>query len=418
MYLTHLSLTNFRNYARLDLEISPGLVLLVGDNAQGKTSLLEAIFYLATFMSFHASNDQQLIHLLAEREPVAVARVVATFCRTIEHEPKLDHKTIRLEVRLILEANNINGTPRLRKEVLLDGTKQKVGDVVGAFNAVLFLPQMLRILEGSPEDRRRYLNLAMAQILPHFANTLTEYHQVVSQRNALLKQLGQRGVDIRNAGGQLAFWDEKLARKGAEIMYLRIQAIKELEHLATRVHHELSHGQEVLRLAYLPSFEPLQQPSNQFILPLKTSVNRTGLSQEKIYERFVEALEKSRAEELARGVTTIGPHRDDFRFLANELDLGIYGSRGQVRSAVMSLKLAEVSWMKERSGEWPVLLLDEVLAELDHLRRTDLLKRLLESEQALMTTTDLDLFSNDFVRSAQVWQVKAGYIRKDPGHDS
>jgi len=412
MYLTHLSLTNFRNFARLDVETPGGPVLLVGDNAQGKTSLLEAVYFLATFVSFHASNDRQLINLEADREPLVVARILANFSRLEGAKERLQTKPHRLEVRIILEETQTNGGNRLRKEFLLDGTKRKMYEVIGAFNAVLFLPQTLRIIEGSPEDRRRYLNLAMAQILPDYSTTLSDYSQILTQRNALLKQLNERNIDVTNAGVQLAYWDEKLARTGAEIMHARIRVLRDIERLAARIHSELSHGQEVLRISYQPSYEPLPTRPGQFVMPIDTSVDRSTLSLDKIYASFMECLSRDRGEDIARGVTTIGPHRDEVRFLANKLDLGIYGSRGQARTAVMALKLAEVEWMKEKSGEWPVLLLDEVLAELDPIRRADLISRLLKTEQALMTTTDLDLFSKEFIHTAQIWHIHNGQILK------
>jgi DNA replication and repair protein RecF len=410
MYLTQLSLTNFRNFARLDINVPAGPVLLVGENAQGKTSLLEAIYYLATFVSFHASNERQLINLTAVHDPVVVARIIARFKRFDGPLNSPELKNHSLEVRLIIEDPASNGANRLRKEILLDGAKQKMSDVMGVFNAVLFLPQMLRIIDGSPEDRRRYLNLAMGQVLPNFGGRLTDYAQVLTQRNALLKQLIERSADINGASYQLAYWDEQIARMGAEIMQARIQALGELEQLASRFHHDLTHGQEVLRIIYQPSFEPLRTTPGQFTMKLETAVDRSGLSQEAIYRVFLEQLTRLRAEELARGVTTIGPHRDEIRFLANQLDLGTYGSRGQARTAVLALKLAEVAWMKKRGGNWPVLLLDEVLAELDSTRRMDLLSRLQDTEQSLMTTTDLDLFSKSFVEKARLWHIHAGQI--------
>jgi DNA replication and repair protein RecF len=400
MHLTHLSLTNFRNFARLDVEVPRGPLMLVGGNAQGKTSILEAVYFLATFVSFHASSDRQLINFLAARETLSVARIVADFRRSgIPH---------RLEVRIIQEANGYNSMPRLRKEMLLDGVKRKASEIVGTFNAVLFLPQMMRVVEGAPEDRRRYLNLALAQVLPNYAAVLSEYNQVVTQRNALLRQLGDRGSDP----SQLLYWDEQLSVLGAQIVHARIQAIKELERLAARVHSELTRGEEVLRLSYLPAFDPLPQQRMQYTLPIDAPVDRSALGLEKIQRSFMEKLEIVRSEEIARGVTTIGPHRDEMRFLGNGIDLGIYGSRGQSRTAVLSLKLAEVLWMQEKTGQWPVLLLDEVLAELDPTRRVDLLTRLETSEQALLTTTDLDLFSGDFVANATLWQVQGGRIEE------
>jgi DNA replication and repair protein RecF len=448
MRLTHLSLTNFRNFARLDVDVPRGPVLLVGGNAQGKTSMLEAVYFLATFVSFHANSDRQLINFLAGRESLAVARIVADFQRKdapaaagpislkptsanssqpeaspVSHAPPNSRiveqagsrpaEMHRLEVRIIQEENGYNGTPRLRKEVLLDGVKRRINDVIGQFNAVLFLPHMLRVVEGAPEERRRYLNLAMAQVLPRYAPALSEYNRALAQRNALLKQLNERSGDPTSAASQLAYWDEQLSLFGAELIYSRIHAAQEIERLAARFHRELTRGQEVLRLSYQPAYDPLPQPPRQYALPLDAPLDRSGLSLEKIQQGFRVSLEKLRGEEVARGMTTIGPHRDEMRFLSNAVDLGTYGSRGQNRTAVLSLKLAEVGWMKEKTGQWPVLLLDEVLAELDSERRSDLLARLLESEQAMLTTTDLDMFSPTFISGAKVWHIQGGRLERE-----
>jgi DNA replication and repair protein RecF len=294
----------------------------------------------------------------------------------------------------------------VRKEVLLDGVKHKSSQVVGQFNAVLFLPQMLSVIDGVPEERRRYLNLALAQVIAYYPAALSEYNRTLSQRNALLKQLAERQGDPT----QLDYWDAKLATTGAQLIYARIHATQELERLAARLHGELTRGDEVLRLNYQPSCDPLPQKPGQFALPLDAPVDRSAISQEQIRKVFLDSLSRLRPEEIARGTTTPGPHRDELRFLSNQIDLGTYGSRGQVRTAMLALKLAEVAWMKEKTGHWPVLLLDEVLAELDTQRRQDLLERLFQSEQALLTTTDLDLFSSDFVSQAEVWQVSGGRV--------
>ncbi len=415
MYLTHLSLHNFRNFSRLDLEVPTGPTLLVGANAQGKTSLLEAIYYLSTFLSFHAANDRQLINFLAIKEQQPVARIVADFHLNQTEPPGAPGtrsrraESHRIEVRVIQESNGFGGTPRLRKEVLLDGLKRRVSEVVGRFNAVLFLPQMLQVIEGSPEERRRYLNLALAQVHPHYAPTLSEYRNALSQRNALLKQLGERGGDP----SQLTYWDEQVATFGAELIYARIQAVQELERLASAAHRDLTRASEVLRLSYEPSFDPLPQPARQFALPIQAPLDRSGLGLEKIRQGYLERLTRLHHEEIARGVTTTGPHRDELRFLSNGLDLGNYGSRGQARTAMLAMKLAEVDWMKSKTGQWPVLLLDEVLAELDSQRRVDLIDRLAQCEQAFLTTTDLDLFSPEFVQKATLWQVEGGLIRQE-----
>ncbi len=383
---------------------------MVGSNAQGKTSLLEAVYYLATFVSFHATNDRQLINFIAGREPLAVARIVADFIhsnsRNFPESPITHNGKHRLEVRLIQESNGYTGQPRLRKEILLDGVKSKMGEAIGAFNAVLFLPQMMRVIEGSPEERRRYMNLAMGQTVPKFAHYLTEYSHILSQRNALLKNLNERGGNP----DELDYWDNGLADSGAWLIYERIKAIRQLERLAARVHSDLTRSAEILRLAYDPAYDPLPQPKAQFALPMDTALDRSSISFDAIREGFTDQLKQLRNLEIARGVTTIGPHRDEIRFLANGIDLGIFGSRGQARTAVLSLKLAEVAWMKEITGEWPVLLLDEVLAELDPERRSDLLSRLLQSEQSLLTTTDLDLFDPGFTQQAKLWKIQQGRV--------
>jgi DNA replication and repair protein RecF len=398
MYLTHLSLTNFRNFARLDLDVPRGPLMLVGGNAQGKTSILEAVYFLATMSSFHAGSDRELINFIAARDPLAVARITAHFRR--------GETLHRLELRIIQESSDIYGGSRVRKEALLDGVKRKASELMGAFNAVLFLPQMMRVIEGSPEERRRYLNLAMAQALPHYAPVLTEYQRVLSQRNALLKQLSERGGDV----SQLTYWDEQVALFGAQIISARIHAVKELERLAARFHHELTRGQEVLRLNYQPAYDPLPQRPLQYALPMDAPVDRASLPLDRIQRGFQERLERLHSVEIQRGITTTGPHRDELRLLGNGVDLGTYGSRGQGRTAMLSLKLAEVEWLHGKTGHWPVLLLDEVLAELDPARRADLLARISTSEQALLTTTDLDLFDSSFVERASQWRVKNGTV--------
>ncbi len=397
MYLTHLSLTNFRLFSRLDMDVPRRILLLLGSNAQGKTSLLEAIFYLATFSSFHAQSDRQLLNFIATRDALAVARLVANYQRGESQH--------RLEIRLIQDSNG-NGGSRLRKEVLLDGVKTPATQLVGHFSAVMFLPQMTRILEGGPEERRRYLNLASAQADPFFTQTLSEYNQALSQRNALLKMLGERGGDP----SQLDYWDELLTSRGAKIMHSRIQAIQEIELLASRIHEQLSGGKEVIRLNYLPCYDPLPKPQGQFSLPIQTSVQRDGFSVKQLQTGFSEQLKKVRNEEIARGVTTLGPHRDEMRIQCNGIDLTDFGSRGQLRTAILALKLAEVDWLKSKTTQWPVLLLDETLAELDVDRRNYLLGYLENAEQAILTTTDMNLFPEGFVDKCERWNITSGAV--------
>ncbi len=396
MNLTHLSLTNFRAFTRLDMDVPRRVLVLVGDNAQGKTTVLEAIYYLATFTSLQAQNDRQLINFLSLNDALPVTRLVADFTRAGRNH--------RLEARLILDPNGNGG--RLRKEILLDGVKRSAHEALGVFNAVIFLPQMTRIVEGGPDERRRYLNLALSQAVPGYARALAEYAQVVTQRNALLKQLNERGGDP----DQLVYWDDLLTRRGSLIIHARLLAVQQIEQLAARIHDHLTRGQEVLRLSYQPSFDPAPAPNGQYSLPIETPKLPAALTVDEICTVFAARLQASRREEIARGVTTLGPHRDELRFMSNRIDLGDYGSRGQVRTLLLSLKLAELAWLRARTQEWPVLLLDEIMAELDIQRRADLLSYLSGLEQAILTTTDLNLFQESFVQHTTVWQVQAGTI--------
>ncbi len=397
MRLLRLALENFRIYRRMDETIPQGVVIIVGGNAQGKTALLEAVYYLATFASFQTRHDSELINFQESRHgSPAVGRLVAEFQRDGEA------RTHRLEVRLIWETNGAG--KRLRREVLLDGMKRKLGEVVGVFNAVLFLPQMTAIVSGSPEIRRRYLNLTLSQVDREYAATLTSYGQVLSQRNALLKRLQEQGGDP----SQLDFWDSELSALGAVLIHRRVRLLKELGRLARRFHWELTHNSETLELRYQPAYDPL----NDGTLFKRVPGDYARFSVEELAAGMAEALRRRRAEEIARGVTTVGPHRDEFRFWVGDMDLGTYGSRGQIRTALLSLKFAEVEWIESKTKQVPVLLLDETLAELDAARRADIQSRLAKADQVLLTTTDLGFFSPDFVHRSTVWHITAGTIER------
>jgi len=403
MYLRRLSLTNFRSLARLDVELPPpekgGVVLLVGANAQGKTSVLEAIYFLAAFTSFQTHADRQMVNFHEAKNSLAVTRLVADYQRGATKQ--------RLEARLILEASGALGK-RLRKEILFNGAKRQTSESIGLFNAALFAPQMSQIIEGAPEERRRYLNLALAQTVPAYAPALSQYHQAVTQRNALLKTLNERGGNA----SQLDVWDEPLAQLGAQLILWRIQAIQEMERLAARIHAELTRGGEILRLAYQPAYDPLQAENGQLGLKLETPLDRSALELSDIQNGFRARLQKVRGEDIARGTTSLGPHRDDLRFIINKADARDYGSRGQIRTALLALKLAEVEWMKERAGEYPVILLDEVMAELDGQRRADLLGYIHNAQQTLISATDTTLFPQKFLEQAEIWDVQNGVVTK------
>ncbi len=399
MYLTRLSLINYRNFTRFEADIPLGSLLLVGGNAQGKTSLLEAVYFLATFTSFHATHDRQLVNFQEAKDSnPAVARIEAEFIR--HGRPQ------HLAVSIALEDNGANGGKRMRKYVWVNGEKRRISQAIGQFNAVLFQPQMLKVIEGSPGDRRRYLNLMLAQIYPEYSEALSTYDKVLTRRNALLKSLFER----KGSPDQLDYWDEILAGTGAVIIHTRIQAIRELEKHALQIHQNLTRKTEILQLDYKPSYEPLEPDSDQLFLELGDPPDRSGLSKERIRSGFYRQLQSLHQYEISRGVSTVGPHRDEIRFLANGRDLGDYGSRGQIRTALLSMKMAEVTWMTEKTGQPPVFLLDEVLAELDPQRRVDLLDHIQNIEQTLLTTTDLDLFEQGFIDTTTRWNIHQGTL--------
>jgi DNA replication and repair protein RecF len=201
-----------------------------------------------------------------------------------------------------------------------------------------------------------------------------------------------------------------LSEHGAQIMHARIQALQEMETLVLPIHQQLTRQSEVLRLAYQPAYETLPAPKGQLALPVQTSLDRSGINAKEIDEGLHKALHAAYRQDISRGMTTLGPHRDEFRFLSNRIDLGDYGSRGQARTAMLSLKFAEVQWMHAKTGEWPVLLLDEIMAELDPQRRQDLLQVLNDVEQAFLTSTDPELFTQEFRSRHEVWQLQDGIV--------
>ena len=281
-----------------------------------------------------------------------------------------------------------------------------MNQLVGHFSAVIFLPQMTRIIEEGPDERRRYLNLTIAQGDPFYTQSLADFNNGLTQRNALLKMLFERGGD----NSQLDFWDDVISSRGASIIRARITAIREIEQIAARIHGRLTGEKEILRLIYQPSFDPLPKPNGQIALPIQTTVHRDAFSIDQIRQGFLAQLQNLRGEEISRGITTVGPHRDEIRIQSNGIDLTDYGSRGQIRTALLSLKLAEVEWLKQKTTQWPVLLLDEMLAELDIDRRKFLLDFLANAEQTIMTTTDMNLFPNDFSDACEKWTIDSGSV--------
>jgi DNA replication and repair protein RecF len=410
MHIRYLSLTNFRNYTRLELAIPERSVLLYGANAQGKTSLLEAIYLLATGASPLSSRYHQLVRWGAEAEGLPYTRVRAEIARRDRVQ----------ELEVVIELHALaNGGARTQKTIRIDRIRKRQAELAGHLNVVVFMPQDVDLIAGSPSGRRRYLDDTLVQVDGAYAEALDQYTEALRQRNAILRHL-------RDEGGhpaQLAPFEEVLAREGVLIAQRRRQLLVALSQRADAIHQQLTGGGEWLHLIYQPNFDLDAPPRAEYqrSLGLRHYEQPPPIDTAALIEAFHEALVENRRAAIARGMTTIGPHRDDLAFVAgrprqgtHEVDLGTYGSRGQQRTAVLTLKLAELAWMREQTGDTPVLLLDEVLAELDATRRQYLLERVNDVQQALLTATDPEMFSADFRRRATLWQVHGGIIDTQP----
>lgn len=402
MFVEHLSLTNFRNYARLELGVPTDKpIVLHGANAQGKTSLLEAIYYLAAARSPYTTSDRQLMHWRAETEMLPFARISADV-----RSRKVS--LARIEITLMLESG-ADGT-RMRKVIKLNGVDKRVMDIIGLVNVVLFLPQDLTLIEGAPSERRRFMDNTLGQVENTYLQALDTYERILPQRNALLRRIAERQADPR----ELGYWDEQLTASGSIIIAERQRFLRELEFGAQRAHLDLTGRGEVLTLRYMPSFIPTMQANGQRSFDMLGLDLHRELTAEQIAPQFAQRLQNDARESIERGVTLSGPHRDELRLMINERDCGLYGSRGQARTAVMAMKLAELDWMREQIGEEPILLLDEVVAELDAQRRAYLLERIDGRAQTLMTTTELDIFTRSFLDRSAVWKVTDGQIETSP----
>lgn len=427
MQLAHLSLTHFRNYRRLELDFPRRLTLLQGRNAQGKTSLLEAIYFLATSKPVHAATEREVVDWAAEQEPIPYSRVAAV----VHDDSDGRARTLELEILLTPRGDGLNYT----KQVRINGVNKRSLDLIGLLRAVLFLPEDIKLVDGSPGERRRYLDIALCQIDPVYTRTLASFQKVLAQRNSLLKNLRDQGARSGNGTieAQLGFWDEQLVATGAWVTARRHLFVTQLQPLAQARHAGLSDNREILDLEYLASFNYGPWPEAEYelwqeghllddrrwpwpiALPPQPDL---GLAETDpvtdlaalIAKSYVAKLEERRGRELAAGMTLYGPHRDDLRFLANRRDLRTYGSRGQQRSAALSLKLAEVQAMTDATGQAPLLLLDDVMSELDAQRRGTLLEVLAGVEQAVITTTDWEDFSPEFRVQAQCLHVCDGTI--------
>jgi DNA replication and repair protein RecF len=326
-------------------------------------------------------------------------------------QAQLEGRSSLLEVIFTPRADGVNFT----KQVKINGAARRSMDLIGLLRAVLFLPEDIKLVDAAPSERRRYLDIALCQIDRVYYRALADYQQVLTQRNSLLKNLREQEANPHAplVETQLLFWDEKLVAAGAELMSRRHNFLQLLEPLARQRHAELSQGREALALQYVPGLNTGLYSEEEYrrlqdgLLPAAASPLLDPVAVAALYLR---KLHQRRAAEVGAGNTLYGPHRDDVRFLANGRDLRPFGSRGQQRSAALSLKLAEVRAMTDVTGQAPLLLLDDVMSELDAVRRGMLLQVLDDVPQAILTTTDWEDFTPTFRAQAQRLQVQSGDV--------
>lgn len=390
MWISRLSLTNFRSYAHLELDLGCGTSIFWGNNAQGKTNLIESIWALSTTKSHRANNERELINHAAVKNLLPIARLFAQTKRG-----NTDHTKVELILRL--DASNSHNTPTTqsttRKQCSVNGVGLRAIDVMGQIKTVMFSAEDIDLISGAPNLRRRHLDVVCCQGSSRYRYSLGRYQKVLWQRNHLLSLIQQQRAQIN----QLEFWDKELVQYGAYIISERKNLVTALNKQLSQIHHKLTEGTEHLGITYVPS------------------IGHEECSVEGIAGYFQQALSLSQVKEIAQGATMIGPHRDDLRFHINGLDMSNYGSRGQQRTIILALKLAEAQYFQMHDGDPPVLLLDDVLPELDKYRRYRLLEFVTNFEQVLITATEPSFFEQSFLTGTTQFQVHKGMVEQAAG---
>lgn len=393
MYLRSLHLRNFRNYLDQQVEFSAAKTILVGDNAQGKSNLLEAVELLSTLRSHRTSRDRDLI-----REGEPIAQITAHLERALG--PSELALSLRTSSRRVVALNGES----LRRQL----------DFLGVLNVVQFSSLDLDLVRGGPEQRRNWVDALLIQLEPVYAYILQQYNQILRQRNALLRglqkaelkrdrletELDDLATEQASSGppsgthdpDQLALWNAQLAIAGTRVIRRRARVVRRLAPLAHHWHRLISGSTEDLDVQYTPNVA-LEQDNP-----------------EAVQQAFLEKMQTRAIAEQYQGTTLVGPHRDEVEFSINATSARQYGSQGQQRTLVLALKLAELKLIEEVIGEPPLLLLDDVLAELDLKRQNQLLDAIQDRFQTLITTTHLGAFDSQWLHSSQIFSVKAGQL--------
>jgi DNA replication and repair protein RecF len=370
MIIHTLELSSYRNYSKTAVVFGEKINVFVGENAQGKTNLLEAIYVVSLAKSHRTQKDKEMIGF---EEPFA--RIHA----------KAEKRTGEVELDIILSAKGKKGK--------INGLEQRrLSDYVGTLNVVMFAPEDLDLVKGSPQVRRRFIDMELGQISPVYLNNLSLYGKILKQRNVLLKNMQQKRSQNYAMVDVLT---EQLIDKAAFVMKKRAEFISRLEEWATPIHQSISRGKEVLTLSYIPSIE-VSDIENM----------------SKIKEDLFKAYEMKRETEVRRGTTLFGPHRDDVSFSVNGLDVQSYGSQGQQRTTALSVKLAEIDLIYAEIGDYPILLLDDVLSELDNYRQSHLLEAIQARVQTFVTTTSTSGLDDSVLAEACLFSVDQGTVKR------
>ncbi|MHA0857578.1 DNA replication/repair protein RecF [Paenibacillus sp. CMAA1364] len=368
MFVKDISLSHYRNYEHLHLDSFGDVNLFIGSNAQGKTNLLEAIFVMALTKSHRTSKDRELI---------AFEQAKAHVAATVEKK----YGSLLLELML---------SPQGKKAKINGLEQRKLSEFIGSLNVVMFAPEDLEIVKGTPGIRRRFLDMEIGQVQPSYLYHLQQYQKVLLQRNNLLKQLWGK-EDKQQV--MLDVWNEQLVVHGVKIIKNRKQFIMKLQKWAEAIHQGITKNSENLQLRYVPSFGEEAEEDEAVLI-----------------EQFMIKLEQLKEKEIRRGMTLTGPHRDDMTFFINGKEVHTYGSQGQQRTTALSLKLAEIELIKEEIGEYPVLLLDDVLSELDPYRQTQLIETFQSKVQTFITATGIESLNADKLKGANIYHVNAGRV--------
>lgn len=368
MNIERLQLTNYRNYESLTLDFSPKINVFIGENAQGKTNVMEAIYVLAMAKSHRTSNDKELVRWDADYAKI---------------EGVVQKRYGSLPIELTLSKKGKKG-----KINHLEQTK--LSNYIGQVNVVMFAPEDLNVVKGSPQLRRRFIDMEIGQISPVYLHDLLMFQKVLKQRNHLLKN--NQGRQTMN-DVMFDVYTDQYIQAAVQIIKKRFEFMDLLQEWAEPIHAGISRGLEKLVINYRP------------VAGMKAS-----WSKEEMAAYLAEKLAEVKKRELERGVTLVGPHRDDLQFLVNGYDVQTYGSQGQQRTTALSLKLAEIELIKQETKEAPILLLDDVLSELDDYRQSHLLNTIQGEVQTFVTTTSVDGINHETMKQAKMFHVKQGFI--------